>query len=384
MTFASIRAAAQHIAKVGTITPHQLAALSQLDEMLRAHPDILQEFTYLWRAVGSSASEQPEISEPDRGLAITKRFESCRLTSYPDPGTGGTPWTIGWGSTRMDGKPVQPGQTITQAKADKMLQDTWASVRATLAKTIPGWASFKKHQQEALTSFAYNCGEFFYGAEGYYTITKALREGRLNDVPAAMKLYVNPGTPVEAGLRNRRAAETDLWKGVSLPPPSPITLPTQQPIPNKLVLTRTGKRDSRGLDILALHRMTNSIPMGKLLVVSGARGAQVFRKGPDSVSGSLQPIPQGRWRVEDIVWAGGKDNYNASWGPSLGPASVPLTYLGPGTTPRRNIEAHYDANAGTSPGTAGCIGFNSIADLKSFIAWLRADNPRLLEVNWGL
>ena len=56
MSTASVRASAEHIARAGAITPHQLAALTRLDERLQAHPDIAQEFTDLWRAQGSPAS----------------------------------------------------------------------------------------------------------------------------------------------------------------------------------------------------------------------------------------------------------------------------------------------------------------------------------------
>ena len=62
MTFASVRAAAQHIAKAGTITPHKLAALTRLDERLKAQPDIAQEFTDGWRTEGSPAAAVPSTA----------------------------------------------------------------------------------------------------------------------------------------------------------------------------------------------------------------------------------------------------------------------------------------------------------------------------------
>jgi hypothetical protein len=155
-------------------------------------------------------------------------------------------------------------------------------------------------------------------------------------------------------------------------------------IPPYLLLTRTKQRDSRGLDLLRLQRFKDGVPMGELLVVSGAPGRQSFRKGAASVAGSLEPLPEGLWAVDDIAWAGGPNNYNASWGEGLGPASILLQYLKPGLTPRSAIAIHYDANHGYSPGTAGCIGMRSIADLKALIGWLRADDPRQLFVNHGL
>ena len=54
MTFATPRKAAEHIARTGTITPHQLAAFCYLGEVLTDSE--LQQFTELWRADGSPAA----------------------------------------------------------------------------------------------------------------------------------------------------------------------------------------------------------------------------------------------------------------------------------------------------------------------------------------
>ena len=56
-TIASIRSAAQEIAKAGTILPHQLAAFSALDQALS--PEQRQTFTADWRAKGSPAAAPP-------------------------------------------------------------------------------------------------------------------------------------------------------------------------------------------------------------------------------------------------------------------------------------------------------------------------------------
>jgi hypothetical protein len=66
-------------------------------------------------------------------------------------------------------------------------------------------------QQSALISFAYNLGTNFYGKAGFETITAKLREKAWANVPAALKLYRNPGTSAEAGLLRRRTAEGALW-----------------------------------------------------------------------------------------------------------------------------------------------------------------------------
>jgi hypothetical protein len=54
MTLASVRSAAEHIAKTGQISPHQLAAFTALDESLSDTQR--EEFTALWRAEGSPAA----------------------------------------------------------------------------------------------------------------------------------------------------------------------------------------------------------------------------------------------------------------------------------------------------------------------------------------
>lgn len=142
---------------------------------------------------------------------LIQRFEGCRLMAYPDPGTGGQPYTIGWGSTYIDGRPVMPGQQITQVKADSALLGEVSRIAHVIALKVPNWAKLNINQQSALLSFSYNVGSYWPGAMGFSTITRTLKEERLKDIPAALLLYRNPGTSVEAGLRRRRIAEGVLW-----------------------------------------------------------------------------------------------------------------------------------------------------------------------------
>jgi hypothetical protein len=79
--------------------------------------------------------------------------------------------------------------------------------------------------------------------------------------------------------------------------------PAKPPTESQLRLTRTGTTDGRGLEVLRLILLENGKATGTLNVVSGAPGAQRFRLGKDSRAGSLEPLPQGRWRIQDIAWA---------------------------------------------------------------------------------
>lgn len=159
-----------------------------------------------------------------------------------------------------------------------------------------------------------------------------------------------------------------------------------QPVSIKsyLRLTRTKKMNGAGLELLKLEYVKQGASIGSLMVVSGAPGAQQFRTGALSRSGSLEPLPEGRWGVEDVAWAAGRDNYSGNWGPGLGPVSTPLRYLGPGSTERSAIEIHIDSNARIAPGTAGCIGIANESDYRKFVSWLRDTDPRDLYVDYNL
>lgn len=118
-------------------------------------------------------------------------------------------------------------------------------------------------------------------------------------------------------------------------------------------------------------------------VASGARGAQAFRKpaDPRSVPGCLEPIPEGRYSIGDIEFAGGKDNYEASWGAGLGPVWVPINATF--ADDRSAFGFHLDSNSSVAGGSAGCVVFRDMADLKRFVAALRKHDPRILVVDWS-
>jgi lysozyme len=97
----------------------------------------------------------------------------------------------------------------------------------------------------------------------------------------------------------------------------------------------------------------------------------------------MEPLPEGRWRIQDIAWANGKDVYGPEvFASGLGPVSTPLEYVGPGSTERANIEIHIDWNVPRAPGTAGCIGIRDVKDYKTLVRWLRDTDPKDLYVDW--
>ena len=209
-------------------TPHQMAAISELEaELLKVAPGLFnkdQPWYKTWQQGG-------KLHNYESAAKLIKEFEGCHLSAYPDPLSGGDPWTIGYGTTRYsDGRKVQRGDKITVIEAGKLLDLEIERIVEKLRATVPFWNAMSGDKQSALISFAYNLGSGFYGSAGFETISKRLKEKDWATVPEAMLLYRNPGTSVEAGLLRRRQAEGRLWglpemqqQPAKLSPGSPFT-----------------------------------------------------------------------------------------------------------------------------------------------------------------
>ncbi|MEM8807472.1 MAG: peptidoglycan-binding protein, partial [Cyanobacteria bacterium P01_G01_bin.38] len=149
---------------------------------------------------------------PEAGVALIKKFEGLRLEAYPDPLSGGKPYTIGYGSTRTkSGGAFAIGDKISQAEATELLIEQIERDFLPPLEDIPNWSSFNDDQRGAILSFAYNLGARFYGANNFETITRVLRESQWDQIEAALVLYRNRGTSVERGLLRRRLSEAELF-----------------------------------------------------------------------------------------------------------------------------------------------------------------------------
>lgn len=143
----------------------------------------------------------------DSGIDLIKKFESCRLTAYPDPGTGGAPWTIGHGWTQpVDGKPVRPGMKIDQATADRLLKTGLVSYENDVLKIVK--VKLTQGQFDALVSFAYNVGS---RALSTSTLLKKLNAGDYAGAADEFLRWNKAGGKVLNGLTRRREAERALF-----------------------------------------------------------------------------------------------------------------------------------------------------------------------------
>ncbi len=200
----------QQLFKYYKALPHQTAAIQQLEaDLAKNGYDAVMRRDRDWFQTWSQDGKQTDLAP---AIKLIKEFEGCHLSAYPDPLSGGDPWTIGYGTTRYSGGvPVKRGDKINVIEADMLLRLEIDRIADKLRSTVPHWNVMDDNQRSALVSFAYNLGAGFYGSAGFETITRCLRDRDWAAVPAAFELYRNPGTNVEAGLLRRRRAEGKLW-----------------------------------------------------------------------------------------------------------------------------------------------------------------------------
>ncbi len=143
----------------------------------------------------------------ENGLALIKRFEGCSLKAYPDPATGGAPWTIGYGWTRpVDGVAVHPGMEINQAKAEQLLRCGIVSYEQDISKLVR--VRINQNQFDALVSLAWNIGTRAFSTS---TLLQKLNSGDYLGAADQFLRWVNAGGREMPGLVTRRRAERDLF-----------------------------------------------------------------------------------------------------------------------------------------------------------------------------
>lgn len=142
-----------------------------------------------------------------RGLNLVAEFEGLEFESYPDPGTGGHPWTIGFGTTRYpDGSRVQPGDTITEDGAFALLRHDVARFEDDIERLVV--VPLNQNQFDALVSFTYNVGP---GALERSTLLRKLNTGDYRGAADELPRWDKAGGRVLAGLTRRRKAERELF-----------------------------------------------------------------------------------------------------------------------------------------------------------------------------
>lgn len=139
----------------------------------------------------------------EKGLALTKESESLRLTAYADPGTGGAPWTIGYGHT---GPHIEEGMVISQKDADHLLLlDVQESVDA-VNKLVT--AAITQNQFDALVDFTFNVGATNFEKS---TLLIKLNKGDIQGAANEFPRWNRAAGHILGGLIRRRGAERTLF-----------------------------------------------------------------------------------------------------------------------------------------------------------------------------
>ena len=144
------------------------------------------------------------LIKPFEGLA--KRLPDGTVTSYPDPGTKGHPWTIGWGATGPD---IQPGTIWTMAQCEDALDHRIEYFYAGVCKLSPTLPNASPRRIAATVSWAYNCG---LGNYRISTFKKRIDAGDWGDAANECLKWNKAAGRVLPGLTRRRAAEAALMR----------------------------------------------------------------------------------------------------------------------------------------------------------------------------
>lgn len=154
------------------------------------------------------------MTPSERCYDLIKRFESCELTAYPDPGTGGDPWTIGWGHT---GPEVHEGMTISQDIADALLLKDVTHAADAVMRAVE--VDLTQGQFDAFVSMVFNIGPGNSRRDGIIrlkdgrpsTFLRKLNAGDVTGAATAMLAWNRANGRVMNGLVRRRAAEQSLF-----------------------------------------------------------------------------------------------------------------------------------------------------------------------------
>jgi lysozyme len=140
----------------------------------------------------------------DKGIALIKEFEGCKLTAYQD--SVGV-WTIGYGWTQpVDGKPIRAGMTIKQETAERLLKTGLVSYESDVSRLVK--VGLTQGQFDALVSFTYNLGGRSLSTS---TLLRKLNAGDYAGAANEFLHWNKAGGKVLNGLTRRREAERALF-----------------------------------------------------------------------------------------------------------------------------------------------------------------------------
>lgn len=131
-----------------------------------------------------------------RRIDLIKKHEGLRLKAYMP--TANDVWTIGYGHT----KTARAGMVITEAKAEKLLREDIAWVRAAIAKYVK--VPVSQDQYDALASLIFNIGA---GAFSHSTVLRKLNASDMEGAADAFLMWNKQ--------RNRKTGKLEVLRGLT-------------------------------------------------------------------------------------------------------------------------------------------------------------------------
>lgn len=213
---AKIPALAVELKKLKDSTEN-LDALEKAVQAAAGNPELIKKAYDLYDRANASVLDQEtqgylkQYGGDKIPLSLAKTIyggESYRGQAYPD--VGGVP-TIGFGSTRVNGKPVQLGDSITKEDAVKQMVADLSKFAAMVDAAIGG-VQINENQRNALISYVYNTGSTDGNAKTRAIFDAVKQRKSDEDISNLIAGGVNTvnGVP-NNGLTNRRAAEAKLY-----------------------------------------------------------------------------------------------------------------------------------------------------------------------------
>ena len=161
------------------------------------------------KSQATRAADDSELQLTNSVLQMIERDEGDRLTAYPDPGTGGDPWTVGYGHTGPD---VTPGLTITEEQAKVLLAGDLHKFEEGVHEAI-GSVATTDGQFSAMVSLSYNIG---LGNFSHSSVLRYHIAGQAQQAADAFLLWDKAAGRVLPGLVRRRRQEREAYLGLAI------------------------------------------------------------------------------------------------------------------------------------------------------------------------
>lgn len=137
-------------------------------------------------------------------IQLAKSSEGLQLVAYPDPATGGEPWTVGYGSTLG----VKPGDVITLDQAEARLDRDLSNAAAIVNQAVK--VQLTQNQFDALVDFVFNLGGKNFSSS---TLLRKINAGDYEGAAAEFQKWTLAAGRTLPGLVIRRAKERALFEG---------------------------------------------------------------------------------------------------------------------------------------------------------------------------